>query len=253
MSTQVYAITCLENGNKYVGETKKIFRRFNQHRYMLRRNKHVNTALQEAWNKFGEERFAFEIFELNIEINPNGDAEQQIQDYLRNRGEKLFNKRINVKTNEGISYPDEAKAKMSTKAKQRFSTKEARIEYGKIYCKNKPYQIRSPEGEIFEFYNLNEFCRDHDLLPSCLGQLVKGNCMSHRDWTNVNLPREEMKVKRLTEKEKESAVTRYQAGESGAQIAESLGVAQSGINKLLNRRGVEMRPPGGRRKIKENI
>ena len=59
----VYKITNRVNGKIYVGSSKNIYERWNQHKDKLRNNCHDNIHLQNAWNKYGEENFEFEIIE----------------------------------------------------------------------------------------------------------------------------------------------------------------------------------------------
>lgn len=64
----VYKITCLENGKFYIGSSKNIKRRWNNHRWNLRNGKHHNYFLQSDWNLYGEDVFVFEVLELcNVE------------------------------------------------------------------------------------------------------------------------------------------------------------------------------------------
>lgn len=60
----IYRITNTVNGKSYVGQSGNIKTRFEQHRSELRHNKHDNDYLQNAWNKYGEENFIFEIIKL---------------------------------------------------------------------------------------------------------------------------------------------------------------------------------------------
>ena len=62
----VYKITCLSNGKFYIGSSKNIFKRWDNHRWSLRHNKHNNKYLQNAWNKYGENDFIFEILEFCV-------------------------------------------------------------------------------------------------------------------------------------------------------------------------------------------
>lgn len=48
----------------YIGSTTTTFnKRFNQHLHLLRKNKHHCNYLQNAWNKYGENSFTFNILE----------------------------------------------------------------------------------------------------------------------------------------------------------------------------------------------
>lgn len=59
----IYQITNKINGKKYIGSSKDIYKRWYQHKYELNKNKHGNKHLQNAWNKYGQDSFEFEIIE----------------------------------------------------------------------------------------------------------------------------------------------------------------------------------------------
>lgn len=66
MNTGVYKITNLITNQLYIGSAagKTGFkRRFETHKYQLRRNISPCVILQNSWNKYGEENFKFEILE----------------------------------------------------------------------------------------------------------------------------------------------------------------------------------------------
>ena len=64
MKTGIYTITNLLNNKIYVGSTILSFnKRFNQHKHLLRKNKHHSKYLQNSWNKYGEENFVFKILD----------------------------------------------------------------------------------------------------------------------------------------------------------------------------------------------
>lgn len=59
----IYIITCLINGKYYIGKSNNIWSRKTSHFKKLRVNNHENSYLQNAFNKYGEENFTFEILE----------------------------------------------------------------------------------------------------------------------------------------------------------------------------------------------
>jgi len=59
----IYKITNTVNSMIYVGCASNIRTRINGHLYDLRREKHKNSYLQRAWNKYNEENFIFEMIE----------------------------------------------------------------------------------------------------------------------------------------------------------------------------------------------
>lgn len=59
----IYKITNLINGKVYVGQSCRIYERWMHHRSDLRHDSAANGHLQQAWNKYGEDNFAFEVVE----------------------------------------------------------------------------------------------------------------------------------------------------------------------------------------------
>jgi group I intron endonuclease len=61
----IYKITNIVNGKFYIGSTSVSFNnRFKKHINDLNTNKHGNSYLQNAWNKYGKHGFSFEIIEI---------------------------------------------------------------------------------------------------------------------------------------------------------------------------------------------
>lgn len=59
----IYKITCVVTDDFYVGSAVKPKRRRWEHWDALKKNRHHCTALQTAWNEFGEDAFEFEVIE----------------------------------------------------------------------------------------------------------------------------------------------------------------------------------------------
>ena len=64
MRSGIYKIENKVNSKVYIGSSNNIKRRWQKHKALLRHNKHQNSHLQAAWNKYGEDNFAFSIVEL---------------------------------------------------------------------------------------------------------------------------------------------------------------------------------------------
>lgn len=74
----VYKITNTIHGKFYIGSSKDIDNRFEEHKQKLRTNKHVNPILQHSWNYHGESNFTFAVIE---ECEPDKCLERE-QYYL---------------------------------------------------------------------------------------------------------------------------------------------------------------------------
>lgn len=61
MTIGIYKITNTVNGKVYIGKSQNIEKRFNDHIYGLNRGINHNSHFQNAWNKYGEKNFKFEI------------------------------------------------------------------------------------------------------------------------------------------------------------------------------------------------
>lgn len=63
ISSGIYAIINRISGKAYIGSTIRFKRRWNEHRDALQHNGHGNLYLQNAWNKYGENKFKFMVCE----------------------------------------------------------------------------------------------------------------------------------------------------------------------------------------------
>lgn len=61
MKSGIYKIINLKDSKFYIGSAENFSRRFRNHKYYLKINKHHNNYLQNVFNKYGEENLKFEI------------------------------------------------------------------------------------------------------------------------------------------------------------------------------------------------
>src|SRR5258705_1470084 len=78
----IYKITCTANGKMYVGSAVNLLKRWSFHLWELRNNRPDNSRLQNAWNKYGESTFEFEIIEVAMSWSRK-DREQYWLDKLK--------------------------------------------------------------------------------------------------------------------------------------------------------------------------
>lgn len=83
----IYGIVNNVNGNVYVGQTKMNFGdRRDTHFSELNNNKHYNTHLQHAWNKYGKENFSFVVLHDLQEGEDIDELEKRFIKEYKNKG-----------------------------------------------------------------------------------------------------------------------------------------------------------------------
>ena len=88
----IYEIVNTVNGKRYVGSSKDIYGRWVQHQNELKKEKHHNPHLQNAWKLYGKESFNFYILEqTNNDIQTLFECEQYWYDYYKERNIQLYN------------------------------------------------------------------------------------------------------------------------------------------------------------------
>ena len=86
----IYTITNLVDGKYYIGSSITIEERLKKHKRTLLNNKHHCKYLQRAWNKYGEDKFKFDIV-----LNLNHCTEKIIRAVEQEILDKEFNSTYN--------------------------------------------------------------------------------------------------------------------------------------------------------------
>ena len=86
-SCGIYSITNKNTGQKYIGQSINIQRRFKQHKY----NKKPITYIDRAINKYGVDNFEFEILEECKPTELNKLEKQYIKKYNTYKSQKHYN------------------------------------------------------------------------------------------------------------------------------------------------------------------
>lgn len=74
----IYVITNTVNNKIYIGKSINLRKRKNEHFNKLRQNKHENSKLQRAFNKYGEENFTFTTLVEDDTLTPSELDELEI-------------------------------------------------------------------------------------------------------------------------------------------------------------------------------
>lgn len=88
--TGIYEIRNLVTGQRYVGSSNAIQKRFVTHRSLLRRRKHPNIYLQRAWDKYGYDRFVFRVLAI-LEPSEQLFIEQRFLMHMRSMKHVYYN------------------------------------------------------------------------------------------------------------------------------------------------------------------
>lgn len=131
----VYCITCIVNNKKYIGCSKNIYSRINNHKYNLEKQslKQENQYFIDDFKKYGYEKFNYEVLEYTSK-NLKDKEFYYINLYDTINREKGYNLRRDNSKN-GIIPLEETRKKYSEAQRERFSKKEERDKIGKKFSK----------------------------------------------------------------------------------------------------------------------
>lgn len=115
----IYKVTNTKTKKFYIGSSKNIEKRWKYHKKRLKGNYHENSRWQNAWNKYGEDCWIWEIIE---ELNTNEELFERETFYLQQT--RCFDKKIgyNISDNafspmRGKKHSKEIREKMSRNRK----------------------------------------------------------------------------------------------------------------------------------------
>jgi group I intron endonuclease len=106
----LYRIVNKESGKQYIGQSVNYKKRWRLHRYYLNNNSHHNEFLQNAWIKYGEEAFRFELiteFQSRDELNTAEALHIEVSGSLYPNGYNL------VKGGDVFEISESTRAKLS--------------------------------------------------------------------------------------------------------------------------------------------
>jgi group I intron endonuclease len=166
----VYAICALVLLQAYVGSTINAQRRWKkEHLSRLRRNKHENKALQEAYNQYGEESVQFMPLETVHSIDLLPEREKH---WIREL------KKIGAALNDRVSgTPGMRGRKLSAKTRRRQSLAKRGHSHNR-----KEYEFLSANGTVHKVHGLKEFSRANKLSMSGLSRVASGKQKTCKGW-----------------------------------------------------------------------
>lgn len=118
----IYSITNSINGKKYVGSALSFNKRKKDHLNRLKNGKHHSKKLQNAYNKYGENVFEFNVLEVVEDVNQLIQTEQKWIDNLKPDYNMTLIAGLN--SHLGMKRSDETKKKISEALKGKTLTEE---------------------------------------------------------------------------------------------------------------------------------
>lgn len=169
----IYQIRCLVTNEVYVGGTTNLQQRWYQHRWNLRKGAHTSHRLQQAWTRYGEQSFLFEVVELlTIRDDIGAREEFWVQSTKANAEGFGFNARPTASTNAGIKHSEADRKHQSERRKGISATPYAYERCAAVVSKE--YIVTSPQGESFHIKNLRRFCIEHGLRYKHMHEVLRG-------------------------------------------------------------------------------
>lgn len=127
MDDIISGIYCIENKishKKYIGQSKNIKYRWKKHKQELNSNRHVNSYLQNSWNKYGQDNFDFYI----IKECPQEDLDKNEKYYIEfyNTLDRDFGYNLKSGGQNGCYMTNEIKDKISKALHKAYSNTDLR-------------------------------------------------------------------------------------------------------------------------------
>ena len=158
----IYKIINLINGKFYIGSSNNLIKRWRDHLYRLRNNKHMNKHLQNAYNKYGESSFAFVILESNNSWSGEElrEKEQEYLDYyFENSPELFYNMAPKATGGNSTHFSEEGLQSISEK-----NRKLSNIELEEV------------KEKILAGVPKKDIARLYDIAPSTLSSILDSSC-----------------------------------------------------------------------------
>lgn len=133
----IYMIKNIINNKIYIGQSLDILGRWKAHLNCLKNNKHVNKKLQNAWNKYGEFNFIFEIIEECLKEEIYDKEIFYIEKY--NSYKTGYNQTLGGDGTYGFFLSEEHKNKISLSEKGKITNQETKEKISKSKLGTAPW------------------------------------------------------------------------------------------------------------------
>lgn len=183
----VYKITNIETRKFYVGSSKNLWKRANDHERDLKNNRHCNKYLQDEYDKFSSDSFKFEVIEYCDE-DIRKDREQIYLTFYKD-DERFYNIATDAKASfKGKHHSNEFKRELSQRVKGKNNpmygkTGELNHNYGKHLSDETKQKLSKAHkgihaGENNYFYDVHMSGEEHPRAKTIYMYDLQGNLIS---------------------------------------------------------------------------
>ena len=246
MSCGIYMIKNMINGKVYIGQAVNIDKRWQEHKNDLNGNRHINTHLQRAWNKYGADNFIFNIVEECPKDELNDREIYYIAQYKAHNMKYGYNKTYG---GESGRQTDEIRAKISKNTKKALGNPVVRAKMSKskaILSKEEVLQI--VELFITKHYSMNKLGKMFNVDTAAIASIINNQTFHIYDneintvLAKYNLTRVDLKgmkrkannKKKLSKKDVLNIINLYLYGYSQRKIAKMYNMSDVQIGRLIN-------------------
>ena len=172
----IYKITNTVTGDFYIGSSKDVKKRWIEHKCQSKWNECPNNPMYIDMQKYGVDKFVFEVLEV-VEEGKLKEAEQQFIETLKPTYNRCNAKGLNVERRKEIHK------KASRKYEKSDKRKKAKKEYNKEYHKTdkyKNYQKEYQQSDEYKNYQKEFYKEYNNQLCSYNGEVLKLCALSKR-------------------------------------------------------------------------
>jgi len=232
MRSGIYSITNKKDGKRLIGSTKNFENRVRYHRHLLRKNKHDNPKVQNAWNKHKEENFFFEFIE-DVELDLLLEVEQSyLDDIFIHKKYEAYN--LNPFSNRGPDLtgrimPEEHKQKISAALAGTPRSPETRAKISQSHMGITP----SPEARE----RMSEAKKGSTPWNKGGSSWAKGQKFSDEHKKKMSETARAQRIgAKITLEQQAELLEKYATGDySQSALAKEYNLTQSGVSRLIKR------------------
>lgn len=181
----IYCLTLEAAGKRYIGSSKNIYNRINRHKSDLKRNRHGNEHLQNAFNKHGEDAFSLTILEFCPTLMLGIREQYWIDKYQTTERTFGYNK-LETTDNRRNVISNETKLKISKSLMRQHYQSGQAVEM--IDCKNEEViqEFASLQAAATWIQNNTEYTGGLNVLKAKIRDVATKRKVTLRDGSKVN-------------------------------------------------------------------